>query len=88
MVIVGAGQTGGRAALALREQGYAGPVVLIGDEAAPPYERPPLSKGLLTGKAAAADFTFASLEALERPGSSSAPPPQPSGSTASAKRWF
>ena len=68
MVIVGAGQTGGRAALALREQGYAGPVVLIGDEAAPPYERPPLSKGLLTGKSVEADFTFASLEALQRAG--------------------
>src|SRR4051794_1233253 len=68
MVIVGAGQTGGRAALALREQGYAGPVVLIGDEAAPPYERPPLSKGLLTGRSVEADFTFASLEALQRAG--------------------
>src|SRR3954447_20293856 len=68
MVIVGAGQTGGRAARALREQGYAGPVVLIGDEVAPPYERPPLSKGLLTGKSVAADLTFASLEALQRAG--------------------
>jgi 3-phenylpropionate/trans-cinnamate dioxygenase ferredoxin reductase component len=64
MVIVGAGQTGGRAALALREQGCAGPITLIGDEAPPPYERPSLSKAFLTGKAAPSDFTFATLEAL------------------------
>ena len=49
MVIVGAGQAGGRAALTLREQGHNGPVVLLGAEAAAPYERPPLSKGFLTG---------------------------------------
>ena len=60
---------------------------LIGDEAAPPYERPPLSKGLLTGKSAAADFTFASLEALQRAGIDV---PRlrrrPSASTANARR--
>lgn len=44
MVIVGAGECGVRAAFALREAGYAGPVTLIGEEAALPYERPPLSK--------------------------------------------
>ena len=47
IVIVGAGETGARAAMALREIGYAGPVTLIGDEAHPPYERPPLSKAVL-----------------------------------------
>jgi 3-phenylpropionate/trans-cinnamate dioxygenase ferredoxin reductase subunit len=66
MVIVGAGQTGGRAALTLREQGYAGPVVLIGEETEAPYERPPLSKGLLTGNATAAEFTFVNPDALAR----------------------
>jgi 3-phenylpropionate/trans-cinnamate dioxygenase ferredoxin reductase subunit len=45
MVIVGAGECGVRAAFALREAGYAGPVTLVGEEAALPYERPPLSKG-------------------------------------------
>ncbi|WP_297844960.1 FAD-dependent oxidoreductase [Pseudomonas sp.] len=50
MVIVGAGQAGGRAALTLREQGYAGRIVLIGNEVHLPYERPPLSKGLLQGQ--------------------------------------
>jgi 3-phenylpropionate/trans-cinnamate dioxygenase ferredoxin reductase subunit len=49
MVIVGAGHVGGRAAQALREFGWTGPVVLIGAEPQLPYERPPLSKGLLTG---------------------------------------
>ncbi len=48
-VIVGAGHAGGRAALTLREAGFAGRIVLIGDEAHLPYERPPLSKALLKG---------------------------------------
>ena len=54
MVIVGAGHVGGRAAQALRAAGWAGPIVLIGAEPHLPYERPPLSKGLLTGEQDAA----------------------------------
>ena len=50
IVIVGAGLAGGTAATELREQGHTGPVVLIGAEPHPPYERPPLSKDLLLGK--------------------------------------
>jgi 3-phenylpropionate/trans-cinnamate dioxygenase ferredoxin reductase subunit len=68
MVIVGAGQAGGRAALTLRELGYDGRIVLLGAEASPPYERPPLSKAYLTGERAAEDFTFAKLSALESAG--------------------
>ncbi len=49
IVIVGAGQAGGRAAQTLRGTGFTGRVVLIGEEALPPYERPPLSKDLLAG---------------------------------------
>jgi NADPH-dependent 2,4-dienoyl-CoA reductase/sulfur reductase-like enzyme len=49
LVIVGAGHAGGRAALTLRAEGYRGRLILIGDESHPPYERPPLSKGLLQG---------------------------------------
>lgn len=49
LIIVGAGHAGGRAALTLREEGYSGRVILIGDEPHVPYERPPLSKGLLQG---------------------------------------
>ena len=48
MVIIGAGECGGRAAFALREHGYEGPVTLIGEEQHHPYERPPLSKDALT----------------------------------------
>ncbi|QBR00210.1 3-phenylpropionate/cinnamic acid dioxygenase ferredoxin--NAD(+) reductase subunit [Paraburkholderia pallida] len=47
IAIVGAGQAGAIAAAELRQQGYAGRVVLIGDEAHRPYERPPLSKDVL-----------------------------------------
>jgi 3-phenylpropionate/trans-cinnamate dioxygenase ferredoxin reductase subunit len=49
IVIVGAGQAGGRAAEALRLAGHAGPVTLVGDEPEPPYERPALSKSVLLG---------------------------------------
>jgi 3-phenylpropionate/trans-cinnamate dioxygenase ferredoxin reductase subunit len=47
MVIIGAGETGARAAMTLRGAGYDGPITLIGDEDHPPYERPPLSKAVL-----------------------------------------
>ena len=50
-VIVGAGLAGAKAAEALRAERFDGPVVLIGDEAERPYERPPLSKDYLLGKA-------------------------------------
>src|SRR3954470_11818151 len=50
-VIVGAGLAGATAAETLREQGFTGRVVLIGREPERPYERPPLSKGLLLGTA-------------------------------------
>src|SRR6185437_7908896 len=50
-VIAGAGLAGAKAAESLREEGFDGPVVLIGDEAERPYERPPLSKDYLLGKA-------------------------------------
>lgn len=49
IVIVGAGQAGGRAAEALRLAGHTGPLTLIGAESEPPYERPALSKGVLLG---------------------------------------
>jgi len=50
-VIVGGGLAGAKAAEALRGQGYDGELVLIADEPHRPYERPPLSKGYLAGKA-------------------------------------
>ncbi|CBS89763.1 NAD(P)/FAD-dependent oxidoreductase [Azospirillum lipoferum] len=47
VVIVGAGQAGGRVALLLAQRGFPGPVTLVGAETLPPYERPPLSKEML-----------------------------------------
>jgi 3-phenylpropionate/trans-cinnamate dioxygenase ferredoxin reductase subunit len=55
ILIVGAGQTGGRAALTLRREGFEGRVTLIGNEEYLPYERPPLSKKILTGKSTPQD---------------------------------
>jgi 3-phenylpropionate/trans-cinnamate dioxygenase ferredoxin reductase subunit len=49
-VIVGASLAGAKAAETLRDEGFAGPIVLIGQEPERPYERPPLSKGYLLGK--------------------------------------
>ncbi|MFB9165758.1 NAD(P)/FAD-dependent oxidoreductase [Arthrobacter psychrochitiniphilus] len=49
-VIVGAGLAGAKTAQALREEGFAGRIVLLGQEPERPYERPPLSKDFLQGK--------------------------------------
>ncbi|TMK38381.1 MAG: NAD(P)/FAD-dependent oxidoreductase [Actinobacteria bacterium] len=49
-IIVGASLTGAKAAEALREEGFDGRIVLIGDESERPYERPPLSKDYLRGE--------------------------------------
>ena len=50
MVIIGGGLTGATAAETLRKEGYAGPVTIVADEPEIPYQRPPLSKGFLSGK--------------------------------------
>jgi len=49
-IIIGGGQSGGRCALSLRTKGYEGEILLIGEEARPPYRRPPLSKTVLLGE--------------------------------------
>ena len=49
-VIVGASLAGATAAVTLREEGFGGRVVLIGEEVHPPYQRPPLSKRYLRGE--------------------------------------
>lgn len=51
VVILGAGHAGGSAAAFLRQYGFAGPIVLVGDEHVAPYQRPPLSKAWLKGEA-------------------------------------
>ncbi|MFC5747598.1 FAD-dependent oxidoreductase [Actinomadura rugatobispora] len=50
IVIVGASLAGGRAAGVLRRDGFRGRLTLIGDEPHQPYDRPPLSKQVLTGR--------------------------------------
>lgn len=50
IVILGAGHAGGTAAALLRQHGFEGSVVLVGEEAAVPYQRPPLSKAYLKGE--------------------------------------
>lgn len=50
LVIVGASYAGTQLAASLRESGFDTPIVLLGEERHAPYQRPPLSKGLLTGK--------------------------------------
>src|SRR3954468_18770263 len=49
-VVVGAGMAGLRTAEALRANGYAGEIVVLGDEPHAPYNRPPLSKEALAGE--------------------------------------
>ncbi|BDM74633.1 pyridine nucleotide-disulfide oxidoreductase (plasmid) [Streptomyces nigrescens] len=53
VVIVGASLAGLRAAETLRTEGFTGSLTVVGDEPHPPYDRPPLSKQVLLGKAAA-----------------------------------
>ncbi len=48
-LIVGGGHAGAQAAIALRQNGFAGSIAIVGDEPDPPYERPPLSKDYLAG---------------------------------------
>ncbi len=64
VVIVGAGMAGVQTAVALREQGFTGPVTLIGAEPHQPYDRPPLSKAVLLGTAegSAFDIDFEELD--------------------------
>ncbi|MDZ4065824.1 MAG: FAD-dependent oxidoreductase [Tabrizicola sp.] len=68
VVIVGGGQAGGRIALSLREAGHQGPITLVADEAYPPYERPPLSKGVLVGDVEPETTLLASAAQLDQSG--------------------
>jgi len=68
MVIAGAGECGTRAAFALREEGFAGAIALIGAEPHLPYERPPLSKGILAADAPPGPRLIADSEKLAEAG--------------------
>jgi 3-phenylpropionate/trans-cinnamate dioxygenase ferredoxin reductase subunit len=50
IVIIGASLAGATAAATLRDGGFEGDITLVGEEARPPYNRPPLSKGYLRGQ--------------------------------------
>jgi NAD(P)H-nitrite reductase len=50
IVIIGASLAGATAAASLRDGGFEGDITLVGEEARPPYNRPPLSKGYLRGQ--------------------------------------
>ncbi|WP_329133416.1 NAD(P)/FAD-dependent oxidoreductase [Streptomyces sp. NBC_00670] len=63
VVVAGAGMAGVQTAVALREQGFTGPVTVIGAEPHQPYDRPPLSKAVLLGKAEGSAFDI-DFEAL------------------------
>jgi len=52
IVVIGAGQAGASLVAKLRNSGYEGRLTLIGEEATPPYQRPPLSKKYLLGEMA------------------------------------
>ena len=67
-VIVGAGMAGARAAITLRKEGYDGRLVLVGDEARAPYERPPLSKHYLRGEEPAEKLAIAPADGWEAAG--------------------
>ena len=75
MIIVGSGEAGGCAAVALREAGWDGPITMFGEERHGPYERPPLSKQLLTdsappqARASAETSRFGELDIQHRPNS-------------------
>lgn len=64
IVVIGAGQAGSWAARTLRDEGFTGRIVLIGDEAHPPYERPPLSKAVLSGEATPESVHLLSAETM------------------------
>ena len=50
VVIIGAGHAAGQTAATLRQKGFTGRIVMIGDESYVPYQRPPLSKAFLAGE--------------------------------------
>ena len=56
VIVVGASHAGAQLCSSLRQEGWTGEIVLLGDEAEPPYHHPPLSKTFLTGNASLEDL--------------------------------
>src|SRR3989442_707997 len=68
IVVVGGGPAGVAAALAAKQQDAAADVVLLSDESQEPYEKPPLSKAVLTGKAMPHDAPIAGRKGVAASG--------------------
>ena len=68
IVIVGGGLAGGNAAVALRDAGFGGPVVIVGHEPGVPFGRPPLSKGYLRSEEALEDWFVKAAESYDEHG--------------------
>lgn len=61
-VIVGASHAGAQLAASLRQEGWDGEIILVGNESALPYQRPPLSKAYLADKCARAELAIRSSD--------------------------
>lgn len=68
VVVVGSAASGIATALNLRRMGHLGSIDLVGDETALPYDRPPLSKGVLSGHLAIPDIGLATQEDIDSSG--------------------
>ncbi|ADD42414.1 NAD(P)/FAD-dependent oxidoreductase [Stackebrandtia nassauensis] len=66
IVVVGASAAGLTAADTLRREGHDGPIIVVGDETCPPYDRPPLSKQILAGTWQPEKITLRDEAALRR----------------------
>ncbi|MFJ7623582.1 NAD(P)/FAD-dependent oxidoreductase, partial [Rhodococcus erythropolis] len=67
-IIVGASHAGAQLAASLRQEGWTGDIVLIGNESATPYQRPPLSKAYLAGKCVLDDIAIRSTDFYSKQG--------------------
>src|SRR5690606_31157459 len=65
-IIVGAGHAGGELAIALRNEGWEGRILLLGEETHLPYHRPPLSKAYLAGSVEKSSLAIRPQAAYER----------------------
>ncbi len=65
LVIAGAGHAASELGLSARQNGWAGPIVLIGDEPVAPYQRPPLSKAYLLGQAGRDELSLRAASVYE-----------------------
>lgn len=68
VAVIGGGQAGAEVATLLRQNGYHGRIILLGDEVHLPYMRPPLSKAYLSGEISADALIYKAAAAYEKAG--------------------